>query len=344
MDSTGFPRLGLAPRRKRGVGGGRLEAGWLVSRLSCVAACALAGALGPAARAGDGDAVAISAKASGDYIRQRLPDGTFKPETFAFAQGGVLDGTEGGTKDVLDFMEVAKVMAGPLGSQGYLSSKDLKATRLLIVVYWGTTRTPEHATDSASNQNLASANAAALAANHQQVVRFNPNDSMAPAQIAQGSTSGYAIRSPGQIDLDNALTGALAASAAEDDQRAQLDALNANMLGYDSVWSGTAHVRGTAFEFRQRDLTEEIEARRYFVVLMAYDFQLMSRHKKAKLLWETRFSVREKTNDLSGQLTAMAASASRYFGRESGKLVHAPLPEGHVDMGPIKTLTLDERP
>jgi hypothetical protein len=77
---------------------------------------------------------------------------------------------------------------------------------------------------------------------------------------------------------------------------------------------------------------------------MAYDFQLMSRHKKAKLLWETRFSVREKTNDLSGQLAAMAASASRYFGRESGKLVHAPLPEGHVDMGPIKTLTLDERP
>ena len=288
--------------------------------------------------------MAISAKASRDYVRQKLADGTFKPETFALARGGVLNGTEGGTKDVIDFMEVAKVMAGSLGTQGYLSSKDLKATRLLIVVYWGTTRVPDHATDSSSNQNLASANAAALAANHPQVVRFNPNDSMAPAQIAQGSMYSYQVRSPEQIDLDNAFTGALAAAAAEDEQRAQLDAINANMLGYDSVFSGTAQVRGTAFEFRQRDLTEELEARRYFVVLMAYDFQLMWRQKKAKLLWETRFSVRERTSDLSGQLAAMAASAARYFGRDSGKLVHAPLPEGHVDMGPIKTLTLDERP
>jgi len=332
--------LGFAP--PRGPGAGPPTRG--ARRIFRVALCTFAGALGLAARAGDADAVAISSKASSDYVRQKLADGTFEPETIAFARGGVLNGTEGGTKDMLEFMDVAKVMAGPLGSQGYVSSKDLKATRLLIVVYWGTTRTPEHASSSAASQNLASANAAAMAANHPQVVRFNPNDSMAPPQIAQGSMYGYQVRSPEQVDLDNALTGALAASAAEDDQRAQLDALNANMLGYDSVYSGTAQVRGTALEFRQRDLAEELEARRYFVVLMAYDFQLMRTQKKAKLLWETRFSVRERTSDLSGQLAAMAASAARYFGRDSGKLVHAPLPVGHVDVGPLKTLTLDERP
>jgi hypothetical protein len=258
--------------------------------------------------------------------------------------GGVVKGTEGGTKDVLNFMDVAKAMAGPLARQGYVPSGDPQATRLLILVYWGTTHPPEHTSESAANENLAAANAAALAANHPQVVRFNPNDSMAPAQIAQGSTEHYAIRSPAQIDMDNAFTGALAASAAEDSQRNQADAVNARLLGYDTVREDAEQTRGTALEFRQRDLTAELEEHRYFVVLMAYDFQLMRKQKKAKLLWETRFSVRERTSDLGGQLAAMAESASRYFGRDSGKLVHAALPVGRVDVGPVKTITLDDHP
>jgi len=299
----------------------------------------------PVAVAGEDDqAVAISAKACGDYVRTRLADGSIQPETFAFAKGGVWRGAEAGTSDMVDFMKVARTIAEPLAGQGYISSKDPKTTRLLIMVYWGTTHVPEHTTDSISSQNLEAANAAALGANQPQIVRFNKSDSCAPMQMQTSSTTSYAIRTPAQVDMDNALTGAMAVAAAEDNQRTQLNAQNASMLGYESWWAEAAPYKGTPLEYRQRDLFNELEERRYFVVLMAYDFQMMWREKKPKLLWETRYSIREKGNDLSKELAAMTGTAAPYFGRNSGKLIHKSMPEGRVEVGTIKEIaSYDQR-
>ncbi len=303
-----------------------------------LAGCAGAVATAPAFAEDDGGPVAISSRASSDYVRARLEDGSLKPETFAFAKGGVLKGAEGGTTDILDFMKVATTIARPLASQRYVSGRDPATTKLLIMVYWGTTRTPDHSTNSTANQILQDANAVALAANRPQAAHFNDMDSCAPPQMSLASTTGYAIRDPSQIDADNALTGALAMSAAEDKQRSQIDAKNASMLGYDSSLVDSTNLAGTPLEVRRQDLLDEIEARRYFVVLMAYDFQMMRKQKKAKLLWETRFSIREQGRDFSKELEAMAATAAAYFGRNSGTLVHKELPGGHVEVGPIRTL------
>jgi hypothetical protein len=68
---------------------------------------------------------------------------------------------------------------------------------------------------------------------------------------------------------------------------------------------------------------------------------MMWKEKKAKLLWETRFSIGEKGNDFGKALAAMAGSAGPYFGRNSGQLIHKPLPEGRVDVGPVRTLAFD---
>jgi hypothetical protein len=38
----------------------------------------------------------------------------------------------------------------------------------------------------------------------------------------------------------------------------------------------------------------------------------------------------------------MAATASQYFGKDSGKLIHKPLPEGHVEVGPIKEVAFSK--
>jgi hypothetical protein len=82
----------------------------------------------------------------------------------------------------------------------------------------------------------------------------------------------------------------------------------------------------------------EIEENRYFVVLMAYDFQLQWKQKKHKLLWETRFSIQEHRNDFKLALPAMARDASRFFGQDSHGLIRQPLPEGHVTLGEPKVL------
>ena len=71
------------------------------------------------------------------------------------------------------------------------------------------------------------------------------------------------------------------------------------MLGYDSKRQGTIGTdTGRIREFSalrkgREDLVSEIEVDRYFVVLLAYDFQVLWKEKKHKLLWETRFSINQ---------------------------------------------------
>jgi hypothetical protein len=288
----------------------------------------------------DNAAVAISARASADYTRPQLQDGTFAPETFAFGKGGVWAGaSKDATIDKVDFMQIARTIAVPLSRQSYVPSHEPKATRLLIMVYWGTTHAPEHATDTGASQNLQTANAAALAANHVQIVRNNPNDTCAPLTVASNSTS-YSISSPEQVDIDNAMTGAMAAVAAEDHSRELIDARNASMLGYDTAWDEAVAYKGTPLEFRRKEIVSELEEDRYFVVLMAYDFQKMWKEKKPKLLWEARYSILDRGNDFSKDLAAMTEEASKYFGQNTGGLIRKALPEGRVEIGQERVMAL----
>jgi len=138
---------------------------------------------------------------------------------------------------------------------------------------------------------------------------------------------------------EDGLTTAIAAVAAENRLREQQDYLNVKMLGYDSWWDSTdGDKRGTAFEYDRKDLLDEIEDHRYFVVLMAYDFQLLWKEKKHKLLWETRFSISERNNQFDKALPLMAAYASQYFGRASDGLLRTRVPAGRVDIGEVKSL------
>jgi hypothetical protein len=114
------------------------------------------------------------------------------------------------------------------------------------------------------------------------------------------------------------------------------------MLGYDAEGViGTDYgleLRRTPQRVRRDELISEIEENRYFVVLMAYDFQLMWKQKKHKLLWETRFSISERRNQFDKALPVMAQYASRYFGRDSRGLMRTRVPEGRVEIGEVRSL------
>jgi hypothetical protein len=99
-----------------------------------------------------------------------------------------------------------------------------------------------------------------------------------------------------------------------------------------------ADYKGTPREFRQKDLLEDVEENRYFVVLLAYDFQELWQRKQRKLLWETRFSIRERGHDFGKDLLAMAQYASRYFGQDSSGLIRKPLRDTKVILGDPKVL------
>lgn len=248
---------------------------------------------------GADDITAVSGRTSKDYVRTRLTDGSFTPEPYVFGEGGMWKGAmPDASMDKLPFLEVAHMIARPLASQKYIPSMDPKATRLLIMVYWGTTHSPENA-------------------------------GLGGVQLVEWWQIG------GDLEKDLAVEGAKMAK--------QIDRSNATMLGYDSWWAATqGDNKGTALGHERQDLFDELEESRYFVVLMAYDFQLLRKDKKHKLLWETRFSIRQMHHQFDKDLPAMAQFASQYFGQDSDGLVHKAIPLGHVDIGEVRSL--DEVP
>ena len=269
----------------------------------------------PAARAAEGaeDVTAVNSRVSRDYVRKKLPDGSFQREEYAFGEGGHYQpGFEDDTIDKLTFPDIARIIEEPLARQNYIQTKDPKKTNLLIMVYWGTTTVP---------QRDATSNGAAL-----------NQSAMATAQVASASGRGTA----GSANSSEA-NGALAMMEMANRQRDHLDFTNAQMLGYDSEnLIATEHgeaIKHSALKMHRHDLIAEIEHNRYFVVLMAYDFPLLQTQKKHKLLWEARFSINQPRNDFGKVLPIMANYASRYFGQDSNGLVRKQVVNGHVEVG-----------
>jgi hypothetical protein len=279
----------------------------------------------PTPAAGDGivGVTAVCSRVSNDYVRTKLPDGTFQTEYYAFGEGGNWGGEmKDATIDKLRFPYVAHVIATPLASQGYLPATDSAKTRLVIMVYWGTTAVPEPSANSIAYEQFSDAQAAIVNAP-------TATNAASSLQLASNSAAETEMNEAmAMIDLGNSL-------------RDRLDYKNARMLGYDSeglIGTDYGNNLKGAFALNRNDLISEIEENRYFVVLMAYDFQLMWKQKKHKLLWETRFSINERHNQFGKALPVMAQYASRYFGQDSNGLLRARVPEGRVNIGEVKSL------
>jgi hypothetical protein len=280
----------------------------------------------------DGEIAAVSSSVSDGYARVRLPDGSFQPETYTFGEGGRLAGpARDDTIDRLTFTDVATAVAGPLKKRNYVPVDDRnpEKTKLLIMVYWGTTSGTADSSDSLGYQNL------------QRSQGSRPPPTQPPASLAKGGAGANqqarqaaATSNMRQSEED----GAMAQVLAENWQRDQADMRNAMLLGYDTAIAETSAVGSTPATRRRDDLMSEIEEDRYFVVLMAYDYQALWRQKKHSLLWVTRLSVRERGADFGKLLPSMVGYASQFFGQDSHGLLRRPLPEGRVEIGEPKSL------
>jgi hypothetical protein len=275
---------------------------------------------------------AIASKTAKDYVRKKLPDGTYQPESYTFGKGDNLGARVDPTIDNMDFMDIARIMAVPLAQKRYLPTQDPKTTNELIMVYWGTTVAPEFATESNSHQLAQQA----MQAQQQAVTRLRENIGEIPTRP---DSLNAMPQKQALAEADNLLLVATMGIQAENQRREDADMKTATLLGYDSWWvSANAAMGGTALGRRKADMEAELEEDRYFVVLTAFDYQALVNKKKQKFLWEVRFSIREHGNAFDKRLPGMVALASDFFGRNSNGLQHVDVPEGHVEIGPVKSL------
>jgi hypothetical protein len=286
---------------------------------------------------GAADIVAVYSSVSPAYVRVSKPGGGYLPETFAFGDGGQLGSPMSDLSvDSMRIADIARLIAPALESQGYVSTDDPMKTSLLVMVYWGatagTSNTAEHQVAQGSLP-----------------VPPPPPPKIQPAGAGemQGdpSTSHMGMRAAmynaAKQDAEGGLTEAMTMENFSNLKRDQQDVENAKVLGYLPELNAAGGAKVTSVNLRREELVDELEEGRYYVVLLAYDFQLLRTHRQRKLLWETRFSIRERGHDFGKDVAAMAKNASKYFGRDSGGLKRDAY-DAKVDIGPLKVVGFEQ--
>jgi hypothetical protein len=292
----------------------------------------LAGSVAHAAK--DSLVTAVFSKVSNGYERQRMPDGSYKREYYALANGIYAPGAgHDRSIDAVRFPQIAKVVAQYLALQNYHLAQDARSADLLLVITWGTTvpfndsiyRTNTDSFFSSANL-LAGANAAVKASERAGEKQFALDGIQSPTRSVRDAAR-------------EAFEGQLYQWQMFDDARWVADEHNARLLGYVEE----INRRNTPTQFAgagdsYRDLISDIESERYYVIVAAYDFRAAAHEQKSRLLWTTRMSVQAQGNRFNETLAAMLARASHYFGRNSGRLVRQYEPNAKVTPGEIQFL------
>ncbi len=256
-----------------------------------------------------GEFVVVSATAAPAYRRGQGPDGVL-PESYVFSAGIHFGGaTRDRRQEQMPFLTVAQTLAAGLARQSYFPAKDPAQANLVIIVHWGATQTYDD---------------------------FNRQDTL---ESLNNELADYTakIQANGMADAGplNLLLSAQDAAATRQEQ--YLNA-NAELLGFKrSLLNEGANIVASEEEKTMRiELAEE----RYFVVLMAYDYQFLKKTKTPRLLWVTRMSVRSPGNNFTEAVPGMTRIAADFFGQQRDGITRAEtkLREGKVEIGELKVI------
>ncbi|AOS44881.1 hypothetical protein Verru16b_01950 [Lacunisphaera limnophila] len=276
--------------------------------------------LGTSAFAEELIATAISGRVGSGYQRTKLPDGSFKPEYYALANGGRIEGTGSDvTVDRIQYPEIAEVASRLLARQNYRYAQTADQATLMIVLHWGVTLT-----FNSGNYATSVGNAASAMAN---LKSLGGGPGTAPSADA-------AVVAAGEVFENEMMKLAM-----ENRVRDQINLPNARLLGYlDDLNESNDIRRWAGGGDRYNDLIADVEESRYYIIVSAYAFEPLVKRQEKKLLWQTRVSVRAPGNRFDDSVAAMMKGASKYFGQDSGKLVRGEESKGVVELGDLKFL------
>ena len=291
---------------------------------------------------GDRDSVvtAVFSRSFNNYVRPVQADGSPEIQTYVVAKGGYAPGQDKDPSiDDVKFPGIVRVLGKYLAKQGYFPAKNAKKADLMLVVHWGKTVPAGDATQRnilelglehfARFQQLGGG--IGRSPGFQPTTQSNPQDAETKADM--------------EAATEEMIEGMMLLQFTEG-MRYEADQRNANLLGYTadmksrnnpSLYAGA----GTAYY----DLLADLESERYYLAVTAYDFQDMLQHRNKKGLWRTVVSVDARNNRFDERLADMVDKASRYFGKDSGRLVQQFHYTPHVSLGELKVLgVVDEKP
>lgn len=261
--------------------------------------------------------IAVSATAVPSYVRPKDADGKPRPETYIFTQGKFFGGTAKDARlNQIKFEDIVKNLAPNLAKQNYFPTRDVPSANIMIMVHWGTTEAPVDP--------------------QKDFLAEKTNDALNNYRSAAANNDGDA--DPGELNM------ALAdQSYAQGGAQANI-ARNSSLLGYKPTLEKEQRKLFPSTD--EMTMSEELNEERYFVILMAYDYQYMKKEHKSRLLWATRISVRSPGNNFLEAMPALVEAGADVYGRQVNGLVRvdAPTRGGRVDLGELKVMGTVEEP
>ena len=267
--------------------------------------------------ASDPVVTAVYSSASPGYVRERLPDGSYRSETYVVGNGGQAAGTlSNASADEVSFPAIVRLMAGPLADRKYLPARDAKSADLLLVISWGRTIPFNDAPERATTNEVFSAMNSLSAAN--QVVK----ETEARGQLQRTADGIQSVNRSVRDANADALEGQLYQMQMFGNMRVRANEGNARLLGYArDISDGDNPSRFAGNGTNYNDLVSDIENERYYVIISAYDFRVAAQDKKSRVLWTTRVSVQAKGNRFRDSVATMLANAGAHFGENTGRLI-----------------------
>ena len=117
--------------------------------------------------------------------------------------------------------------------------------------------------------------------------------------------------------------------------------LNASLTGFDKVLFG----KNRAAPWEREELMQSLTDSRYFIVVNAFDYQLLLQTGEIKLLWTTRFSTRSPGTNFEIAHEDLINAAGGYFGKNMDGLEkeRAGVDTGEVKIGELEVIeTIEE--
>ncbi len=252
--------------------------------------------------------VTIKAFATEEYLKERASNKDKKIQTYQFMKGRHFKGKsrDKGVEEI-SFNDLVGDLAQHLVKQDFYPNPKLGEGDLLIMVHYGATDYEEDMMDLMGMVNL--------------------------GDITNADLGNIEIGSAEAFDLSGSLNSALGMQQAINSGGPITRQEKAQILGLDGIYDKPSHMTSD-YGYEQM-----MRKARYFVVLMAYDYQLFRKKDEAKLLWSTRYNIRTPGQSFETAIKEMNIVASDYFGKNFKKLTRKRSDDkSSVEIGEIEVI------
>ena len=260
--------------------------------------------------------VFIDSEASDTYNEVKENDGEAKYETYVFIKGNFYD-SDFADKSLraASFEEVATTLAENMKQRNYYPSSSPSEGDLLIVVHYGTT---------------------SVEPDLEELFMLDSTDPYAQAETSEGSEE-----EPGfsEVYSDDFVDLADLSDFGSNNTAQHQQTMRNNRLGISKALN-----RKNITSTEEFDLRVEMQDERYFIILMAYDYEKLRSENERELLWTTRFSVPSLGTNFEDAYPALARAASAYYGTSLEKYAKTSthFGTGTVDIGTLETVGVEE--